>query len=934
MKKLNIKRLAAIGAGAVLLGAAASAAFTDLTKTDIINETTGVPAISIVGGSNAAVSDFVWAGNIAAKVAQLATKPMSVSGEGGGTPTDLTVDLTVGGTRVITGGARELNNVTLHSGTSGNGVPPVEYYESIGSTYFSQFFNGTVNRTIDGNASASMTVIETLGVKAEGKMDLTSNIKDLVAVINSSDMNYNVSFSPGIPYPFTDTGSDDYVPLNFLGKSYLLDKIDSTPSQVVLIKDGADQILTQGNTFTSVGRDGKTYTIRFDGGSLAGTTPVGKFSLLDDQDVVVTTINNATANGDIVFRNTSGQEILATRPRIPANGITTTTENNTTVYFVQVITGTGRIEIQSGREVPYDPSSNGSNIPWVASFTTSGSNLTGITIKNSSQYNFTSSNALRAVQALHPASYPTKFEFFSGTGLEKVGTFEFQGFYDAGVQKSKVEFKKGAATGTSGDTYGYIHYFDAGGTEHNIPMAIKLQATSSSGRVFSFDGTSTQSYWTNSETDINKFAIENDSASIPMTTADYNVTVLDNDTNWDSSAIVVLKGKNGVQYKYLTRQSATQSAQVWLLLVGGSQSSGDTTNYSGFIDTLQYNAGNLFLLGTSVNDANILLDQTRQGYLEVSDNNAADNAADSNRAHRPYYWPDIYDFNGQNPGSGNNNIFRTAIFRVQEDTGTADTAMNAVNSDNVFMVFWDTENGSQGTIATEAIGSGGKTGWAGTLTGVPTGLGVTTLNSAVYYRGTDQNLVNFSEYNGDPGQSSMNYKKAYTVNGSRVDLANRELTMWLPDRQMKSYFTIKSAGVTSEVKGGEKLTDLNVGSVGETPTGTKVTIDNITGTCAAGSGACVPATYDKIVPVDSLVYTDTDATPSGKLIIVGGYFVNALAKDLTLGDGSTLQDALTASGDYVAEKLESGDIVVAGYTAIDTGKAAQELINALDALMG
>jgi len=34
----------------------------------------------------------------------------------------------------------------------------------------------------------------------------------------------------------------------------------------------------------------------------------------------------------------------------------------------------------------------------------------------------------------------------------------------------------------------------------------------------------------------------------------------------------------------------------------------------------------------------------------------------------------------------------------------------------------------------------------------------------------------------------------------------------------------------------------------------------------------------------------------------------------------------------VAEKQDNGDIVVAGYTAADTGAAAQELIDALDAM--
>lgn len=927
MKKLNIKRLAAIGAGAVLLGAAASAAFTDLTKADIIDTTTGVPAISIVGGSNAAVSDFVWAGNIAAKVAQLATKSMSVTqgieGEGG-TPTDLTVDLTVGGTRTFSGGVREFQNIALNSVSNST-----EYYDTIGNNYFKQFFNGTVNRTIDNNASVSMSIVENIGITGDGRFDPT-NAHDLVAIIDPSDMNYTVAFSPGIPYSFTDSGSDDYVPVYFLGKSYLLDSINSTASQVVLIKDGSDQTLIAGDTFGAIGRDGKNYTVRFDGGATANSIDIAKFSLLDDQDVVVATINNATANGDLTFR-INGAEVLSTKARIPLNGIAKTTENNSTVYSVQIILGTGRIELQSGYEVPYDSSSTHTNIPWVASFTISGTTLTGITIKNSNYY-FSTTSPLYAVQAFNAATHTTEFEFFKDTGLDKVGTFKFQGFYDAGVQKSKVEFLKGtnAATGTSGvASYGAIHYFDTAGQEHYIPMAILLTLTQSTGGVLTFDGWQ-QSYLTaptsGTSNDINRLAIENDSASLPLTTADYNVDVVTIDTNWDSSAIVSLKGKGGSNsYKYLARRSTDNANQLWLLLVGGSQSSGDTTSYSGYIGTMQYSTGDIFLLGTSLNDANIVAKENI-GYFERDQRSIG--GTDSNEQQRPYYWPSTSDFNGAaSYTAANNTIYRTAIFKVHESLGSSNTALNAWNTTPLFTVFVDTENGNAGTVDTAGIGGGGKQNWAGTLTGGPTG--VSTVSSALHYQGTDQNLSNLSEYTG----STANYLKAFSRNGSKIELASRNVSITLPNTAMKAYFTVESTGVTTEVTGGEALTGLKAGDTGETPAGSTVTIDNITGTCAAGSGACTPATYDAIVPVDSLVYTD-EATPTGNVVIVGGYFVNSLAENLTLGDGSTLQDALTASGDYVAEKLSNGDIVVAGYTASDTGRAAQELIDALDALLG
>lgn len=922
MKKLNFKRLAAIATGAALVGAAAlplaSAAFTDLAKEDLVNSSTGLPKVSVVVGTNAAVSDVVWAGNIAARVAQLATREMPVTqGEGGtaGTPTDLTVDLTVGGQARLVG-AREFQNTALNSVANS-----AEYSDAIGNNYFTQFFSGTVNRTIDNNASVSMSIIENIVVTADGRFDPT-NAKDLVAVIDPSDMNYTVTFSPGIPYPFTDTGSDDYVPVEFLGESYLLDSINSTGTQVVLIKDGADQTLEAGDTFEAIGRDGESYVVRFDAGAMAGSTPVAKFSLLDSEGQVVATINGATANGDLVFR-VNGQEVLATKARIPSNGITTTTTGDSTVYFVQIILGTGRVELQSGYEVPYDSSGTHTNMPWVAAFSTSGSNLTGITIRNSN-YFFTNTNPLYAVQSFGAATHTTEFEFFKDTGLEKVGTFKFQGFYDVGVQKSKVDFLKGTnvATGTSGTTYGAIHYFDTAGQEHYIPMAIQLTATSLSGGVLNFDGFA-QSYntYTATQTDINRLGIENDNTTSPVTTADYNVSVITNDTNWDSSAIVQLKGKGGTNtYKYLARRDSTNTNILWLLLVGGSQSSGDTTNYNGYVGTMQYNTGDIFLLGTSLNDANVVAKETI-GFFERDQSWI--NGADTNEQQRPYYWPDTSDFNGTaSYTASNNSVYRTAIFKVHESLGNSDTTLNGWNSVPLFTVFVDTLNGNSGTIDTAGIGGGGKQNWSGTLTGGPAGYA--SLNAGVTYQGTDQNLTAFSEYTGN----TANYLKAFTVNGSKVEMANREVSLTLPSTAMKAYFTIEGTGVSSEVSGGTTFTGLMDGET-QTVDNVTVTVNSLTGSCSVGSGACTPASYMAVVPLAgrNLVYTDQSPPSSGSFVIVGGHLVNTLAQGVT-------DNELQGSGDYMAEKLSGGNLVVAGFTAADTITAAQELIAALDGLVG
>ena len=132
MKGLNIKKLAAIAIGGALIGSAlapvVSAAVTSnvdqLQKSDIVNSVTGSPVVNVVAGSGAAPSDFVWAGNIAAKVAQLASVEKTVAVTGGGDastadPSGLTVDVTVGGTVSYSEASSQVyDNTNLTSSTA------------------------------------------------------------------------------------------------------------------------------------------------------------------------------------------------------------------------------------------------------------------------------------------------------------------------------------------------------------------------------------------------------------------------------------------------------------------------------------------------------------------------------------------------------------------------------------------------------------------------------------------------------------------------------------------------------------------------------------------------------------------------------------------------------------------------------------------------
>ncbi len=154
---------------------------------------------------------------------------------------------------------------------------------------------------------------------------------------------------------------------------------------------------------------------------------------------------------------------------------------------------------------------------------------------------------------------------------------------------------------------------------------------------------------------------------------------------------------------------------------------------------------------------------------------------------------------------------------------------------------------------------------------------------------------------------------------------------WTPENRPDVEFQVTGASSTTTVEGGEEIT-VAEGETGTFSTGTQVSVKDITYTATivgGGTGSEVvtngaPFTYTTPAPLNgkAMVYT-TASVPAGPKIIVGGPLVNALAQEVA--------DMLNAPGDMVAG-VYGNNIIVAGYTASDTGQAAQDLIDALDAI--
>ena len=260
----------------------------------------------------------------------------------------------------------------------------------------------------------------------------------------------------------------------------------------------------------------------------------------------------------------------------------------------------------------------------------------------------------------------------------------------------------------------------------------------------------------------------------------------------------------------------------------------------------------------------------------------------------PYYWPDTPAF-GNDAGD---TAFKIASFAVQADstTATADFVVH-IDTSTDELVQYPNSDLSNYTSDVNCVAAANPTWDLKARTDVA---------SALY--------AGYLEY------------------GTKAELTDdmTTATFTIPEAQIYLSLSVLGKGATTTVEGGETQDGVVEGQT-VTIAGRDITVSKINAT--AGTCNIAGSTYPKIVSVGQLVYTDSPA-PAGSHIIVGGYLVNRLAENVVLGDGSTLQEALTAPGDKVAEVLPSGDIVVAGFDAAGTKAAAQELIAALDVLMG
>ncbi|VVB99217.1 Uncharacterised protein [uncultured archaeon] len=533
MKGINVKKLAAIATGAALLGSAVAPIVyaAVIQKTDIYNDD-GTPKVNIVVGAKAALSDAVWAGNLAAKIAEKAAVQKDVTvaaGSGtGGTATGsidlngLTVDVTVGGTVSYGAGSKQyIVNLSSAEATSGDNTSEVlTAMDSSDSNALTTQLPHLVNKTItvkvnNGNQSSqttSLSIKEMVGVNVDAKFTGASDstTKDLVAKIGSGKFSYKTtigSSTTGLTLgstSFTDDGTSN-VKVVFFGEEYKLNKatLTSGSKYVKLVKTTAKETLTEGQEVEGlVGENlyaGKTMKVKFQQLSATSATATykGTFNLYDPEGNLVSTQTVlAGSNLRDVFLDSAGNTALQTNLFVD----TIANASTTNLGYAEITKGTDTVELYDGKEYPYDSTKATTTKRYVA-YITPGSadanSLYSVEIRNSAEvwstatndgYDFGPLYPTDTTQSLtgHAATTATFGQGWTDGILGKnYVSVEFAGFEN---KQSKASVTIGKIAGLPSGTNGGLTFRGDNDAVRTVPFYIKLNDYNTTWGNFDFEG--------------------------------------------------------------------------------------------------------------------------------------------------------------------------------------------------------------------------------------------------------------------------------------------------------------------------------------------------------------------------------------------------------------------------------------------------------------
>lgn len=768
----------------------------------------------------------------------------------------------------------------------------------------------------------------------------------------------------------------------------------NTVTELRLIEDKAKQTFVAGESFTMAGKGtytGQTLTVTVV--SIVATSGAGsyqaKFNLTDEAGNVIDT--QTVASGAFIdFEDDEGDEVVNGDIYVDTASVSTGTNEGT----VDVLVGTSSVRLLDGQNYPYNEDADEENIdgPYTVTLNEiqSTNRLTTVVISNQAMDDDEDSAAGELIATYADSIFDDDNPLYSKnsalTEAGEDGAYEFS-FLD-GTGALGEDFFKITFNGFENDeemTYvkvgnNEITFRDAQDSTHTIPMWFVNedvdQATqtddsagtlTSNGSDFPFDesqdlwwdiNASSQDFNVTNGTLLNGHAIilntttgalqtdngdvnallpsgDNNSVTIKGITytildrgpaitgtssvrlrADGYVRVADAELSSSVSTTDLVSGTGGLSnvvgagngLGMTTAQLAgvffyddanhsgtsigASTAPMLLPLAGDNY----TVAYSYFVEESADEglyfmlAGDQTLSNTTGNGVTIPYNSTLQNSKRLSfvgTDTAEDGTVDKN-----FFFPQVDEL-GQDDGS---TTVYSSVFQIDENGGTEYPIRFYIDNQT-----FDLPNTDDDDIASPT--SDVNYGWTGS------GINGTTLT--LEYEDTDS------------------IEMAYTDFGTKMSIAGHDAAeFWIPENRPQIEFIVSGASTTTEVEGGEEI-EVDEGETGTFTTGTQVAVKEIKYTATVTDGSTVvvagaPFTYTTPAALNgkAQVYTTDSAVPGPK-VIVGGPLVNSLAQEIA--------DQLNADGDMVSGVF-GGNIIVAGYSAEDTGQAAQDLISALDAI--
>ncbi len=916
----------------------------------------------------------------------------SGSGLGTASVTDLAAKLSIGGTVTVSGGKTfDSSNLNSISGQDEYGQSitqdPLAFLKDESVSYK---FNGS-SETIDVKETIGVRLDAKFNTDDDVR-DLTAEISaGDVNYVLSLGAGIPIGSTSAATADFSD-GSDDNVRIPFFGKTYLVQTVDITSaravSEVRLIEDKAKQTFVAGETFTMQGKGlytGQTLTVTVV--SVVATGPAAssyqaKFNLTDASGSLIDT-QTVSAGNFVDFEDAEGDEVVSGDIYVDTASLNTGTNEGT----VDLLVGTSSVRLLDGENYPYNEQVDEDNVDGPYDVTlvesTDTNKLTSIVIANQQKDVGDESTSGELVDTWGASVFdddtplyskwnplteagedgPSSFSFLDGTGAlgEDFFSVTFNGFEN---DEELTHVSIGDNT---------LVFRDAQDSSHEIPFWFKQdQVTGSAvndgtgGKKFTFDGT--QELWYDLNTSTTDFNVSNGAvlngatityaASTNILTTDLGAVDLNNaptavilngitytfsngDANAQNGTTVGLRADGYLRVATSELDSDVSASDLLNGLAGATAITGTQ-----FDDVFFYDDANVNSSTIGVSTAPILLPLAGDNYNVAYSYFVSESGANSTD-------DGVYFLLAGNPG-----------YDQHASSANVQRIPNAATIQNTKQIaFLGTDVGEDGTIdrnfyfpQIDDLGQDdGSTTVYSSIFGVDEN-GTSSYSARVYIDNQTDALSNTDDTDIAVPVADVNYgwsgfgingvafsldyedadslEAAYTDWGTKIDITdNKSAVFWIPQNRPSIEFVVTGASSSTTVTGGESIT-VEEGETGTFTTGTSITVEDITYTATvvpAGTSTSsttvtsgTSATYWEPAPLNgkAMVYT-TQSMPAGNKIVVGGPLVNSLA--------NSVSDRLNASGDVVAE-VSGSNIIVAGYTAEDTGAAAQMLITALDAI--